>query len=266
MSGINTILNAMQEVFPTFARSAGSIEAKLIDVVGTYADSEAVERDNSVNVINDALANQSITRKEYYRRKSVAYQEGDSLSYDSVNQGAYYETVDASKQLVKQSYIVGSFPLFTNLVNAIDDVTGHLRKLTPTELTSFTAYFEAFQPIGMDITVQSLDAAKITDDDMKIYVSAGADLQAVLDDIKANLVAYETTLRPNNTVTLTEIADLIQQNDNVIAIGWNNPVASEVLLDGSTKQTYPTLGVFELVSGVFIFDTVLQLSNLETIE
>lgn len=266
MTAIDVILNAMQTAFPTFARSDGSIEAKLIDVVGTYADSEAIERQNSVNVINDALANQRITRREYYRRKSVAYQEGDALSYDTVNQGAYYETVDESKNLVKQSYIVGSFPLFTNLVNAIDDVTGHLRKLTTVELDSFAAYFEAFQPIGMDITVLSLEAAKISDDGMKIYVRAGADLQAVLDDIKLNLAAYETTLRPVNTVTLTEIEDVMKQNDSVVAIGWDSPSAFETLLSGVTQTTLPVLGVFDLVSGVFTFDTDLQISNLQTIQ
>lgn len=266
MKAIDVILNAMQTVFPTFARSDGSIEAKLIDVVGTYADSEAIERQNTLNVINKSLANQRITRKEYYRRKSVAYQEGDTLSYDSVNQGAYYSVIDENKQIVKQSYIVGEFPLFTNLVNALDDATGHLRKLTTSELSSFTGYFEAFQPIGMNITVQSLDAAKISDDGMKIYVRAGADLQAVLDDIKSKLLAYETILRPVNTVTLTEIADLMQQNESVVAIGWANPVAVETLISGATQDTYPVLGVFELASGVFIFDTDLQISNLQTIQ
>lgn len=266
MTGIDIILNALQTALPTFARSDGSIEAKIIDVVGTYADSETIERNKSVATINTALANQRITRKEYYRRKSVAYQEGDALSYDSVNQGAYYETIDTSKCLVKQSYIVGSFPLFTNLVNAVDAVTGHLRKLTSGELTAFSGYFEAFQPIGMDITVQSLEAAQISDDGMKIYVKAGADLQAVLDDIIANLLAYETVLRPVNTVTLTEISDLMQKTEGVVAIGWDNPKATETLLDLSTKITYPVLGIFELVSGVFTFATTLQLSNLQTIQ
>lgn len=256
----------MQVAFPTFARSDGSIEAKLIDVVGTYADSEAIERQNTLNVINNALANQKVTRRDYYRRKSVEYQAGDLLVYDSVNQGAYYATVDSTKQIVKQSYIVGSFPLFTNLVNALDDVTGHLRKLTPTELDSFAAYFEAFQPIGMDITCQSLDAAIITDAGMKIYVRSGADLQAVLDEIRANLLAYETTLRPVNTVTLTEIEDVIKLSDIVVAIGWNTPSAYEVLLNGDTRDTPPVLGIFELLSGVFIFGTTLQVSNLQTIQ
>jgi hypothetical protein len=266
MKAIDVILNAMQVAFPTFARSDGSIEAKLIDVVGTYADSEAIERQNTLNVINTALANQRITRKEYYRRKSVAFQQGDALIYDSVNQGAYYEVIDESKQIVKQSYIVGSFPLFTNLVNAIDGATGHLRKLTTTELDSFIAYFEAFQPIGMDITVQSLDAAKISDDNMKIYVQAGADLQAVLDEIKANLLAHETTLRPVNTVTLSEIENIMQLSPSVVAVGWSNPTAFETLISGDTRTTSPILGVFSLESGVFIFDTDLQLSNLQTIE
>lgn len=266
MAAIDTILTALQSALPSFAQSAGSIEAKIIDVVGTYADTEAIERQNTLNVINDALANQRITRKEYYRRRSVEFQQGDTLSYDSVNQGAFYETLDESKQIVKQSYIVGSFPTFTNLVNAIDDVTGNLRVLDASELASFTSYFEAFQPIGMDINIQSIEAAKIRDDAMKIYVRAGSDLQAALGNIKSNLSNYQTTLRDVNTVTLSEIENVISLDENVVAVGWADPYAFETLLSGATKETRPVLGVFELVSGVFTFDTVLQLSNLETIE
>lgn len=266
MGAVNTIMNVLQEALPLLGVSNGSTEAKMVDVVGSYADAEAIERQNSVNVINTALAQQRITRQEYYRRKSVAYQEGYSLSYDTVNQGAYYETIDEESQIVKQSYIVGSFPLFTNLLNAIDEVTGHLRELTETELTSFSGYFNAFQPIGMDITLQSLPAAQISDDGMRIYVQAGADLQAVLDDIKVNLLAHETVLRPINTVTLTEIEDVMKLNEDVKAIGWSNPEAFETLLDGSTRTTSPELGIFNLVSGVFIFATDLQLSNLEIIQ
>lgn len=266
MTGVDIILNALKLALPSFAKSAGSIEAKIIDVVGSYADAEAIERTNTLNTINDALANQSITRREYYRRKSVAYQEGYALSYDPVNQGAYYETIDTEALLVKQSYIVGTFPDFTNLVNAIDETTGHLRSMTDAEMTSFSAYFEAFQPLGMNITLLSLEAAKLRDDGMKIYVNAGADMETVLADIKSSLVAYETVLRPINTVTLTEIADVIQGNDSVVAIGWDNPYAFEVLLNGTERDTYPVLGVFELLSGVFTFDTDLQLTNLQVIE
>jgi len=266
MSALDTILNAMTTVFPTFARSAGSIEAKLIDVVGTYADSEAIERKNTLDVISKALANQKVTRKEYYRRKSVAYQEGDTVVFDSVNQGAYYSVIDTAKQIVKQSYIVGSFPSFTNIINAIDSTTGHLRKLTSGELSAFNSYFELFQPLGMNINVHSLDAARISDDGMKIYVRAGADLQVILEDIKVNLKAHETSLREFNEVTLTEIEDVIQMTDNVVAIGWDNPTALETLVSGSTRTVIPVLGVFELITGVFIFDTDLQLSNLQTLQ
>ena len=74
MGAITTIMQALQAFLPTFARSDGSIEAKIIDVVGTYADSEAIERRNTLDAINNALANQRITTKEYYRRKAVMFQ------------------------------------------------------------------------------------------------------------------------------------------------------------------------------------------------
>jgi len=256
----------MQTAFPTFARSDGSIEAKIIDVVGTYADSEALERENTLSVIASALANQKITRKSYYRSKAVEFQYGDVVSYDSVNFGAFYENVDESKRLVKQAYITGSFPTFTILVNAIDSATGHLRKLTTLELASFTSYFEAFQPIGLDINVLSQDPATIFDDDMRIYVKAGADIQAVMDDVKANLIEYEATLREYNAVTLSEIEDVIRKNSSVIAIGWDDPYAQDTLISGTVVNVHPSLGVFEFTSGAFIFGTDLQLENFEILQ
>jgi hypothetical protein len=266
MSALDTILNAMTQVFPTFARSNGSVEAKLIDVVASYADSEAAERQNTLNVISQALTAQKVTRRDYYRRKAVEYQEGDVLSYDSVNQGAFYEVVDETKRLVKQAYIVGEFPLFTLLVNALDTNTNHLRKLTSGELAAFAGYFDAFQPIGMNITVQSLDVAQIYDDNMVIYVRAGSDLQSVLDNVKASLLAHEVTPREFNEVTLTEIESVIRANPNVIAVGWNDPYAEETLLSGDVVETRPVLGVFALTTGVFTFATNLQLSNIKTLQ
>ena len=262
MGAVSTILNALQTALPSFAKSDGSIEAKIIDVVGSYADSEAIERDNTLTTINTALTNQKVTRPSYYRKKAVAYQEGYTLSYDSVNQLAYYETTDEEAQIVKQAYIIGSFPSFTMIVNAIDDSTSHLRELTDDELTAFKAYFEEFQPLGMDITIITLPPAQISDDNMVIYVKAGVDLQTVLDNINANLIAYEATLRDNNLVTLSEIEDVIRQESSVLAVGWNDPTAYEELTDGTTRNTSPSLGVFELESGTFTFSTTLSLSNL----
>ena len=266
MKAITKILGAMKEAFSTFAGSNGSIEGKLIDVVGTYADSEAVERQNTLDVIQIALANQKVTRKEYYRRKSVAYQQGDTVVYDPINLGAYYENIDESKQIIKQSYIVGDFPTFTNLVNAIDDSTGHLRQLTISELSSFSVYFNAFQPLGMSIQVQSLNVALIRDNNIVIYVRSGSDMQKTLDEIKDNLKAHEQTLREFNEVTLTEIEDVIQKSNSVVAVGWDKPLAFESLLSGGSRTIAPSYGVFNLLTGVFIFDTELTLSNLKILE
>ena len=115
MGAVTTITNALKAVLPTFGTTDADIESKIIDVVGTLADSEAMERNNTLNVINEALANQKITTVEYYRRKAVAFQYGDSLVYDPINQGGYYATLDTEKQIIKQAYVVGAYPNWTLL-------------------------------------------------------------------------------------------------------------------------------------------------------
>lgn len=53
---------ALQKLLPSFAKSNGSIEAKIIDVVGTFADTEKIERENTLAAINAALASQKLRR------------------------------------------------------------------------------------------------------------------------------------------------------------------------------------------------------------
>ena len=265
MGAVNTILDALQKLIPSFAKSDGTIEAKIIDVVGTYADTEAIERQNTLRTINEALANQRVTTKDYYRRKAVAFQLGDMLAYDPVSFLAYYPTIDEERRLVKQAYIVGSYPNFTLLVNAIGS-DGHLRVMTPDELNSFCTYFEAYQPLGLELNINSLEVAKITDPDLIIYVQAGVDAGDAVDKIKANLLAYESTFRQTNAVSLSEIEDVIQQYDGVRAVGWGNPIANEQQIDGTTRQSYPVQGVFNLTNGAFTFATEITTGMIKVLQ
>lgn len=265
MSALTTIMDALTALIPGFARSDGSIEAKIIDVVATYADSEAIERANTVSTINSALANQRITNRDYYRRKSVAFQIGNELQYDPVSQAPYYAELQPEAQIVKQSYIVGSYPEFTNLVNAIGN-DGHLRVLTEEELASFRTYFEAFQPLGLQINVNSLEVAKISDPGITIYVQTGSDAQKIVDELKAAFLTYESVLRRTNTVSLSELEDVMQSVSGVLAIGWGNPVATEQQIDGTYAQTFPQQGLFSLVNGAFTYVTDFTTANVKTLQ
>lgn len=264
MGAVTTITNALKAVLPTFGTTNADIESKIIDVVGTLADSEAMERNNTLNVINEALANQKITTVEYYRRKAVAFQYGDSLVYDPINQGGYYATLDTEKQIIKQAYVVGAYPNWTLLANALG-TNGHLRKLTADELSSLQTYFKAFQPMGLELNVTSMDVAKIADPGLIIYVQTGTDAQYAADQITANLLSHEATLRETNTVTLTEIVDVIQQYEKVRAVSFSNPVATEVALDGSIRTVKPVDGIFNLTNGAFTFATPITTALIKTL-
>lgn len=264
MSAIDEIYEALEEVIPELTLSDGTLEKKIVDVVATYADTETLERENALNVINEALANNHPAGKMYYRLVATKFQIGDMLKYDPVNQGAYYDPVIEQNQIVKQAYIAGVFPLYTLLVNAVGS-DGHLRPLDSNELASFITYFEEFQPLGMDINVTSMEVAQISDPGMVVYVRAGTDSGAAADAINANLLAYESVLRPNNRVSLTEITDVIQQYPGVVAVGYDNPVAREQKLDTTYRETYPSKGVFELTNGAFTFTTEITTDLIQVL-
>lgn len=259
------IMDALNVILPGFIKSNAQIEAKIIDATEAFAASEAIERQRTLDLINSALANQKITTVEYYRRKAVAFQKGDILIYDSINQGGYYDPVDPESQIIKQAYITGTYPNFTLLVNAVDS-NGHLRKLDADELASFKTYFEAFQPIGMEINITSLSVAQVTDPGLSIYVRSGTDAGAAASAIQANLTAHESVLRTSNAVTLTEIEDVIQQYSQVVAVGFGNIQATEQALDGSTRTVTPVNGVFDLTNGAFTFATPITTSMIKVLQ
>lgn len=266
MGAVNTIMSALQTLIPSFAKSNASIEAKIIDVVGTYADTEKIERDNTLEVIGEALATQKVTTIEYYRRKAVAFQLGDTLVYDPINQGGYYETVNTENQIVKQAYIVGSYPIFTLLVNKLGP-DGHLTTLTADELASFKTYFQAFQPLGMNLNISSLNVAQISDPGIIIYVRAGSDAASVADQINANLTANEAVLRSNNKVSLTEISDIIQSQSDVLAVSFSSQLsATEEQLSGQEVTVFPTNGLFNLTNGAFTFATQITPGMIKVLQ
>lgn len=262
---MGVIMDALNVLIPNFIKSNAQIEAKIIDATEAFAASEAIERQRTLDQINSALANQKITTIEYYRRKAVAFQKGDMLVYDPINQGGYYDPVDPESQIIKQAYIVGSYPSYTLLVNALDD-QGHLRKLDADELASFKTYFEAFQPLGMNININSLSVAQITDPGLSIYVRSGTDAGAAVSAIQANLTAHESVLRTSNAVTLTEIVDVIQQYSQVTAVGFGSIKATEQALDGSTHTVTPVNGVFNLTNGAFTFATPITTSMIKVLQ
>lgn len=267
MGAVTKIREALAIAIPSLAESSAAIEQKIIDVVGTYADSEALERENTLNVINRALAEQKVTTVDYYRKKASEYQQGDALSYDSVNFGAFYETVDPDKQIVKSVYIVGRHPEYSLLVNKVDTATGRLTTLTEAELNGFKAYFAAFQPIGLNLTINSLPVARIYDSSLTIYVEAGTDANEAAQQINANLIAAESKYRPLNALSMTEIADIIQQFAGVRAVYFGNPYAKETGLDGQSETTvYPDRGIFRLTTGAFTFATEVTTDMIKILE
>lgn len=266
MNAIEVIQAGLQKLIPDFIKSDATIESKIIDVVASYADTRNLELTNSINDVMQALASQKVTTKEYYRRKAVAFQMGSVLLYDPLNQGGYYDPVDPEKQIIVQAHIAGQTPVWTLLVNALDQ-SGHLRKLTLVELASFKSYFAAFQPLGLEININSLEAAKIYVSNLIIYVRAGTNAGDAVDAIKANLLLHEQTFRMNNVVTLTEIEDVIQQFSGVSAVSLGGDVyATEQQLDGSTVTTLPVDGIFPLTNGAFTFATDITVDNIKVLD
>ena len=263
MGAVDKILAALrrQDVFGMhFAKSSASIEAKIIDVVGTYADSEAIERENTLNVISNALASQKVTGVEYYRRKAVEYQPNSTLAFDSVNQGAYYPDFDPNQQLVKQACIVGDFPRYALRVNKIGE-NGHLVKLTEglegeesNELAGFASYFEHFQPLGLTLAIQTFAVARISDPNLVVYIQPGYDAQSIAASINEAFKNLESVLRTTNKVSVTELSDTIQSVQGVRAVAFS-PALSAIDTNTSGQEVIvqPEQGLFNLTTNAFSF-------------
>lgn len=265
MGAVSKIRTALARCIPELTLSNGTIEAKIVDVVGTYADSEALERQNTLDVIQNALATQKVTSVEYYRRKAVAFQYGDNLVYDPINFGAYYAQVDDEKRIIKQAYIVGEFPDYVMFVNKIGD-DGHLQKLNDEEIASFRTYFSAFQPLGLDLHIASYDPSIITDTSLVIYVHDGVDANKVATNINEKFKELESVLRNTNVVTVTEISDVIQSVSGVVAVSFGNLRATEMGIDGGLRVVYPVAGLFNLTAGVFRFGTEVTVNMIKTLQ
>ncbi len=264
MGKATDIMNALARLVPDFVRSDGQIEAKMIDVVGSYADAEALERQNTLDVINRALAERHPSQANYYRRKAIEFQMGDTVVYDPINGRAYYDPVIESHRVIRQAYVAGAYPNYTLMVNGVDSA-GHLRPLTDDELGAFRTYFAEFQPFT-PLNIASMQVAMLSAPNLVIYVRRGTDASEAVNQITRNLTAYESEWRPTNQVTVTEVVDVIKRYAPVVAVGAANLVAEEIGLDGVMRTIYPTNGVFTLTNGAFTFVTPITTGMIKTLD
>jgi hypothetical protein len=258
MGAVDKIKEALRTALPSLAVSSGSIEQKIIDVVGTYADSEAIERENTLTTIRTALANQKTTSIEYYRRKAVEFQVDtpidEATMLDPINFGFRYTSIDPAKQIIKQACIVGDFPNYVMRVNKFDEATQRLAALTDDEKEGFDNYFAYFQPLGLNMDVQSYDPAIITDPNLVVYIAGGYDGTVVAQEINQAFIDKQKELRRTNKVTISELVDTIQSVAGVRAVGFSNSLsATDTNLQGSQTTIIPEAGIFNLFTNAFVF-------------
>jgi hypothetical protein len=271
MGAVDKIRNALRTALPSLAVSSGSIEQKIIDVVGTYADSEAIERENTLTTIRTALAEQKTTSIEYYRRKAVEFQVDtpidEATMLDPVNFGFRYTEIDPAKQIVKQACIVGDFPNYVMRVNKFDEATQRLAPLSQSELDSFDDYFAYFQPLGMNMDVQTKDPAIITDPNLVVYIAGGYDGATVAQEINKAFIDKQKVLRKTNKVTLSELVDTIQNINGVRAVGFSSALsATDTNLQGDPVTIVPEAGIFNLFTNAFVFDTSVTADMIKVLQ
>lgn len=271
MGAVDKIRNALRTALPSLAVSNGSIEQKIIDVVGTYADSEAIERENTLTTIRTALAEQKTTSIEYYRRKAVEFQVDtpidEATMLDPINFGFRYTEVDPAKQIVKQACIVGDFPNYVMRVNKFDEATQRLAALTNDEKEGFDNYFAYFQPLGLNMDVQSYDPAIITDPNLIVYIAGGYDGTVVAQEINQAFIDKQKELRRTNKVTISELVDTIQSIAGVRAVGFSNSLsATDVNLQGSPVTIAPEAGIFNLFTNAFVFGTEVTANMIKVLQ
>lgn len=271
MGAVDKIRDALRTALPSLAVSNGSIEQKIIDVVGTYADSEAIERENTLTTIRTALAEQKTTSIEYYRRKAVEFQVDtpidEAAMLDPVNFGFRYTEIDPTKQIIKQACVVGAFPNYVMRVNKFDEATQRLAALTDDEKEGFDNYFAYFQPLGLNMDVQSYDPAIITDPNLVVYIAGGYDGAVVAQEINQAFIDKQKELRRTNKVTISELVDTIQSVAGVRAVGFSNSLsATDANLQGNPVTIVPEAGIFNLFTNAFVFGTKITADMIKVLQ
>ena len=225
-----------------------SIEAILIYVVASVAWLQEqlweVFRAETEGRINDAY----VTSLNWYYRKALDFQKGDSLTFDEKTYSFRYLNVDTAKQVVKNVAIrqvmdenVTKLKVYFSGANK-RPITGDVR-------TSFEGYMREIGAAGTHFLFVS-EAPDVLRVHLHIYYdalvldSAGTRLDGGGKPVEETIESYLNSLEYGGVFYASKLVDMIQATEGV----------KDVTLDGTTwKEGKENRRRIEADSGAFVY-------------
>lgn len=226
-----------------------SLEAILIFIFSTSAwlleqlwDTFRVETEKR---INDAY----VTSRQWYYRKALEFQKGDSLEFDSKTYSYRYPVIDESKQIVKNVAVRQVVDMeVTKLKIYFSD--GSKQPLTGDLRNSFETYMREIGAAGTHylFVSEAPDPLRIH---LRVYYdplvldSKGTRLEGDGKPVEETIETYLNTLEYGGTFYASKLVDMIQNTEGV----------EDVELDGTTwKGTQENRRRIDADSGSFVYE------------
>jgi hypothetical protein len=250
-SVFNTILlnikNAVTELSNT---SLTAIFYKIAQVIAIAVDNTIQEINNTVTIITNIISTQRYGKALYYINKALAYQEGVTLSVNSVTLEPYYSSIDETKLLIKKAAFQiensNNLQLITLKVVTTDDTNAFI-KLTPSQLTAFTSYILIFELPGVPLRVLSIDP-NIVNFNAQITYYSTYDLSTLQSNIESNLISFRDKFNFNNTFFVNDLETYLTQK----IAGIRNVSLTLTSIDGVnfTGSTALIAGYFDYMTNI----------------
>lgn len=226
-----------------------SLEAILIFIFSTSAwlleqlwDTFRVETEKR---INDAY----VTSRQWYYRKALEFQKGDSLEFDSKTYSYRYPVIDESKQIVKNVAVRQVVDMeVTKLKIYFSD--GSKQPLTGDLRNSFETYMREIGAAGTHylFVSEAPDPLRIH---LRVYYdplvldSKGTRLEGDGKPVEETIETYLNTLEYGGTFYASKLVDMIQNTEGV----------EDVELDGTTwKGAKENRRRIDADSGSFVYE------------
>jgi hypothetical protein len=170
--------------------------------------------------IEQRIAQNKVGSAPWYRLRSLEYQHGDNLVYDSNSLSFKYATVNAAAQVVKRAAIVEAA---NTLIIKIANLSGtNIIPLTDEELEGFRAYMKKVKFAGVKILVVSREADELRIS-LRVYYNplVMAPDGSLLSDpavfpVVDTLNSYIKNLPFNGIFNTTGLTDMLQATNGVV--------------------------------------------------
>lgn len=216
MSSINDIIDNLRILMPELNTSATSIIGRIADVVGTVNDITRLEMLRSEQTIAQATRAARVTSASWYIQKALEYQEGDNLTViNPATQELGYETIDETKQIIKQASIgvTGLGIFFLNVATADSD--NNVVQLSQSQLDAFRAYFLNFVAMGAQCSVMSNEVAVFECESLTIRYWNNYNLDTIKQNINTVLHDIQVTRRDDMYLYINEVEAQLQTIDGI---------------------------------------------------